>query len=207
MLSDPLVQYAIQLSHLDGVFDAARSPATYPPYSLWRSHVAWFIGQSLPTVLASFILGLLVGWFVWGSRKASPSTVDGPSVAAGDNDGAAVVAVPLHAEAVPRDVRPLTMDLAGPAERDQTPPDDLERIEGIGPKMAAALRTAGIRTFAQLADSDDNTRRAAIEAAGLTFAPSLVTWGRQARLLADGDEDAFVELTERLVAGRETGRA
>ena len=30
-------------------------------------------------------------------------------------------------------------------------PDDLTRIEGIGPKISAALQQAGIRTFGQLA--------------------------------------------------------
>lgn len=89
----------------------------------------------------------------------------------------------------------------------EPPREELERIEGIGPKMANALRAAGIRTFRQLAEADDTTRRAAIEKAGLSFAPSLVTWGRQAQLLADGDEEGFLKLTELLVAGRDTGRA
>ncbi|MDR7321017.1 MULTISPECIES: helix-hairpin-helix domain-containing protein [Catenuloplanes] len=80
--------------------------------------------------------------------------------------------------------------------------DELERIEGIGSAMATALRAAGIRTFAQLAAADDATKRAAIKAAGLSFAPSLTTWSRQARLLADGDETAFRVLTATLIAGR-----
>ncbi|WP_432833146.1 helix-hairpin-helix domain-containing protein [Dactylosporangium sp. CA-092794] len=87
------------------------------------------------------------------------------------------------------------------------PVDDLQRIEGIGPKMSAALIAAGIRTYVQLAEADVDTLRAAIEAAGLRFAPSIVTWARQSRLLADGDEEGFADLTRRLVAGRDTGRA
>jgi hypothetical protein len=85
--------------------------------------------------------------------------------------------------------------------------DDLQRIEGIGPRMSAALRNAGIRTYARLAAADVVELRAAIEAAGLSFAPSIVTWAQQARLLADGDEAGFADLTRRLVAGRDTGRA
>ncbi|MDR7277447.1 helix-hairpin-helix domain-containing protein [Catenuloplanes atrovinosus] len=80
--------------------------------------------------------------------------------------------------------------------------DDLERIEGIGTAMATALRAAGIRTFAQLADADEAAKRSAIRNAGLSFAPSLSTWSRQARLLADGDEAGFRALTEKLIAGR-----
>jgi predicted flap endonuclease-1-like 5' DNA nuclease len=89
---------------------------------------------------------------------------------------------------------------------DDSPPDDLRRIEGIGPKMSAALIAAGIRKYVQLAETDVDTLRAAIEAAGLRFAPSIVTWSRQARHLADGDEEGFTDLTRRLVAGRDTGR-
>ncbi len=99
---------------------------------------------------------------------------------------------------VPRQRRP-----AGAAGQ---PADDLERIEGIGPKMSAALVNAGISRYRQLAAADEAALRRAIEAAGLTFAPSLVTWARQARLLADGDEAGFADLTRRLVAGRDVGR-
>lgn len=67
--------------------------------------------------------------------------------------------------------------------------DELQRIEGIDAAVAAALRTAGIRTIAQLADSDDDAMREAMRAAGLGFVPSLSTWSRQARLVADRDAE------------------
>ena len=92
------------------------------------------------------------------------------------------------------------------AAADDVEPDNLQRIEGIGPQMSAALNGAGIRTYQQLANASEAALRNAIEAAGLRFAPSLVTWSRQARLLAEGDEDGFADLTRRLVAGRDTGR-
>ncbi|MGI5520508.1 helix-hairpin-helix domain-containing protein [Micromonospora sp. CA-259024] len=176
--------------------------------------MVWFINQSLLIVLAAFLLGLLVGWLVWGNRKTLPPSsgeTSAPPAAEGAEMSAATTPIP-HAE--PR--RPYRLsDEPGSqrvtdghsAETAEPPYDELERIEGIGPKMASALRAAGIHTFRQLAEADDTTRRAAIERAGLTFAPSLVTWGRQAQLLADGDEEGFAELTELLVAGRDTGRA
>lgn len=83
-----------------------------------------------------------------------------------------------------------------------TSSDRLERIEGIGPKIALALRTAGIRTFEELAQADESTLRDALADANLRFAPSLSTWARQARLLADGDHEGHAALTEQLVAGR-----
>jgi hypothetical protein len=85
--------------------------------------------------------------------------------------------------------------------------DELERIEGIDAAAANALRAAGIRTFAALAECDDAAKRVAITAAGLGFTPSLSTWSRQAELLADGDEAAFAALTARLIAARDTAAA
>jgi predicted flap endonuclease-1-like 5' DNA nuclease len=85
--------------------------------------------------------------------------------------------------------------------------DDLERVEGIGPRIGTALREAGIMTFRQLATADLPTLQAALEQAGLRFAPSLPTWRRQAELLADGDEEAFTALAEALVTGRDASGA
>jgi len=124
----------------------------------------------------------------------------GPEPAAAEPEPA-VMAGPAIAR------RPAARKPAASEPAGTEPEDDLKRIEGIGPKMSAALRNAGIRTYARLAGTDVTELRSAIEAAGLTFAPSLVTWAAQARLLADGDEAGFADLTRRLVAGRDTGRS
>jgi predicted flap endonuclease-1-like 5' DNA nuclease len=100
------------------------------------------------------------------------------------------------------DTGALAVEAAG-AEPAAPSADDLERIEGIGPRIGAALRGAGILTFRQVAEADIATLQAALEQAGLRFAPSLPTWSRQAELLADGDEVAFSEIAERLVTGRD----
>src|SRR5690348_11427742 len=34
-----------------------------------RSAVAWFLGQSLLFIVLAFVLGLLVGWLIWGRRR------------------------------------------------------------------------------------------------------------------------------------------
>ena len=81
--------------------------------------------------------------------------------------------------------------------------DELERIEGIGPKMANALRAAGIRSFAALAKSSEESLQAALNAAQMPAAPSIGSWAQQANLLANGDEAGFKVLTDRLTAGRE----
>ncbi len=83
--------------------------------------------------------------------------------------------------------------------------DNLLIVEGIGPKFNEALLKAGINTFAKLAASSEDQLKGAIQAAGLSFAPSLSTWAEQSGLLARGDMAAFKVLTDRLVAGRNDG--
>lgn len=62
-------------------------------------------------------------------------------------------------------------------------PDDLTRIDGVGPKISEALVAAGLTTYAALAAASEDDLRAALSAAKLRFAPSLPTWSEQARNL------------------------
>lgn len=80
--------------------------------------------------------------------------------------------------------------------------DDLTKIEGVGPKMSAALKAAGIDTYAKLAQSEVDTLKKAIEAAGMNLAPSVDTWAEQAKFAAEGDWDGLKNLQDQLVGGR-----
>jgi len=81
--------------------------------------------------------------------------------------------------------------------------DDIEKIEGIGPKIAGVFAKAGITTFAQLADTPVERLRALLKAAGPRFAShDPGTWPEQARLAAAGDWEAFDKLTGELIAGK-----
>ncbi|MFI7552992.1 helix-hairpin-helix domain-containing protein [Micromonospora sediminimaris] len=62
--------------------------------------------------------------------------------------------------------------------------DDFRRIQGVGPKMAAALHGAGIRTYRQLAELDEAALRETVKSAGLRATASLATWPQQAKVLA-----------------------
>jgi len=81
--------------------------------------------------------------------------------------------------------------------------DDLTKIEGIGPKMATALQNAGITTFAQLAEANEDQLRVAIENAGMKFAPSIPTWAKQAKFAADGDWNGLEAYQSILIGGIE----
>lgn len=81
-------------------------------------------------------------------------------------------------------------------------PDDLTKLEGIGPKVKALLKEHGITTFAQLAATDVSRLSEILDAAKLQMMDP-ATWPEQARLLAAGDLDGFKALTDKLKGGRE----
>lgn len=83
-------------------------------------------------------------------------------------------------------------------------PDDLTIVEGIGKKMSAALVAAGIDTYAKLAASSEEEIRAAIQAAGMRFAPSVPTWANQAEYAARGDWEGLQAYKATLTSGRAT---
>jgi predicted flap endonuclease-1-like 5' DNA nuclease len=100
-------------------------------------------------------------------------------------EAAAVIAAPKAAKASP---------VAGQ--------DDLEIIEGIGPKMAQVLIDNGVTTFAQVAAAKVDDLTAMLKASGGRFSlASLPTWAEQAALLRDGKMDEFKKLTDELVGG------
>ncbi|MBD2754598.1 50S ribosomal protein L17 [Spirosoma validum] len=82
--------------------------------------------------------------------------------------------------------------------------DDLTKIEGIGPKIAELLNNAGITTFAELADAQDETIQQALAEAGPRFnLHDATTWNEQASLARDGKLDELKELQDRLKGGKE----
>jgi large subunit ribosomal protein L27 len=84
-----------------------------------------------------------------------------------------------------------------------TKADDLEIIEGVGPKINTLLIKAGIKTFADLASAKKATLESILEKAGPRFKThSPETWAEQAALLRDGKMEEFKKLTKELVAGK-----
>jgi large subunit ribosomal protein L21 len=80
--------------------------------------------------------------------------------------------------------------------------DDIELIEGIGPKIAKVLADNGIATFAKLAESKPEDMMAMLKASGGRFAlANADTWPEQAALLRDGKMAEFKKLTDALVGG------
>ncbi|MEM9918950.1 MAG: NrfD/PsrC family molybdoenzyme membrane anchor subunit [Bacteroidota bacterium] len=82
--------------------------------------------------------------------------------------------------------------------------DDLKKIEGIGSKIEDLLKTAGIYTFEQLANTDAEDLQQILTDAGSNFANhDASTWSRQAKLAADGEWDKLKDLQDKLDGGKE----
>lgn len=79
--------------------------------------------------------------------------------------------------------------------------DDLEIIEGIGPKIASILKAAGVTSFAQLAAMDASKIAEIVHAGGVRLVDT-TSWPEQARLAAAGDQAGLQALQDRLNAGR-----
>lgn len=113
-------------------------------------------------------------------------------------DDAAVAAAPVAADPAPAD---------DDAAATSTPADDdLKVIEGIGPKIERVLKEDGVTSFAQIAAMDEAALRESIGKGGIRFAPSVKSWAKQARFLADGDTEGLKEFQDYLIGGQDRGR-
>jgi F-type H+-transporting ATPase subunit gamma len=119
-----------------------------------------------------------------------------------------VYAAPPPAKAASKTTRKAVQPAAAShatAVAEATKPDDLTVIEGIGPKMSGALIAAGIDTYEKLSQASEEQLRAAIETAGLRFAPSMSTWAEQAGYAARNDWDGLDTFQGELIGGRKPG--
>jgi predicted flap endonuclease-1-like 5' DNA nuclease len=162
--------------------------------------VAWFIGQSAAVILLAFLLGVLVGWLLRAPRRQPAQGPPGhlrvlpvtpPAEAAAERPAPSVTGA-TRLPRPPDEVEPASHPPASPAPASPGRPlagglrsDNLQQVEGVGPRISSALHSAGIHTFEDLANTDTATLQAALQASGLRFAPNMSTWPEQARMLAD----------------------
>ncbi len=118
------------------------------------------------------------------------------------------VGVPCCARSVPAPVpKRFSVELPAPSAIPPAPtvsflPDDLKRIEGIGPKISALLQSAGITTFAQLAAADIARLTEVLAEGGIRRIADPTTWPEQAALAARSDWEMLAVLQSELKGGR-----
>jgi len=91
-------------------------------------------------------------------------------------------------------------------------PDDLKKIEGIGPKVSSLLNEAGIITFQQMVEAGAEKLQQMVEAGAEKLEKILDeadlqminadTWPDQAKLAAAGDWDTLSKLQDELKGGK-----
>lgn len=128
----------------------------------------------------------------------APQTLPQPGEPAEAHDEIAAPAPPPMSEPSPV---PPSATAYKPGE-----PDDLTRIEGIGPYYRDALAKLGITTFSQLALRTDSAALVAeLKANGYRQHPTIPTWAEQAALAATGDWEGLAKLQSGLISGRRSG--
>lgn len=83
-------------------------------------------------------------------------------------------------------------------------PDDLTKIEGVGPKVQEALNKAGIFTFAQVAGMTGQELYQIVKVEqGVRIVGDAATWSKQAQFFVDGDMAGLKRYQAKLIGGRE----
>lgn len=84
-----------------------------------------------------------------------------------------------------------------------TQSDNFQKVEGIGPAIEETLKTAGIRTFKQLADSDYSTLKSILMSKGSKFVMhDPRNWPKQAKLANEGKWEELDKLKVELIRGK-----
>lgn len=151
----------------------------------------WFLGSDTASTAAPTLMSTSLTDAEWDSTTLEP-----PNTAEGAAD--------LPAIALPS----FDPTMAGAPKwfavgnDDADSHDDLQIIEGIGPKIASILNNSGIRSFRRLAGTSVERLQEILDEAGISRIADPSTWGEQARHAADGAMDKLQELQERLKGGR-----
>lgn len=141
------------------------------------------IGWLVWVVLIIFLLMVLLGW--WVSSKGLLKRDEEPRpIEHGHDQHALVEPVVSHSAPVEAAI-----------------PDDLTKLEGIGPKVAQVLAGMGITTFDSLAKADPAHLRTALDAAGYKYMEP-AGWIEQAAFAARGDTEGLKKLQDSLKGGR-----
>jgi len=143
------------------------------------------------------------------AKEEAPAVIETPtnaepSVALGEVTDKAEAAAEEVAPVVEEAAAPVVEEAAAPAAKEEAPAkgDDLTIVEGIGPKIGETLTNAGITTFTQLAEADvEKVKEILAENKLASHDPT--TWGKQAKMAADGEWDALKKWQDELDGGKE----
>ena len=147
--------------------------------------------------IVGFVVGMVVaftgvfffGWVLWwlwkrlGEQEPAPIEIEAP---------------------LPEPVIEVPAEFKAKAPEPPPVPDDLKRIEGIGPRYSSVLQAAGITTYIQLAAASPDELHQILEAEDPRLArlADPTSWPEQAALAAAGNWEALDALKDTLRGGR-----
>ncbi len=153
---------------------------------------ALLISSTLPPKTAAALKALVDPAIeqLGGAEVVSDYEVEAPEApAAEEAPAAAAVAAAAAVEAAPAEAAPAAI------------PDDLTQLAGVGPKASAALATAGIATYAALAEANEPQVRHALHAADMVPPANVASWPMQASFAAKGDWQGLMKYNQRASGG------
>lgn len=102
-----------------------------------------------------------------------------------------------------KEEKPKAEKKASKKKDDTGKPDDLKKIEGIGPKIMELMNNNGIGSFEDMANADVEKLKEILAGAGARYKMhDPTTWPEQAKIAATGDWDKLKELQDKLDGGR-----
>ena len=166
-----------------------------------------FVEANWLLILIVLAVAALIAWYIFHAARRTRVTGDRGDVL--DEGAAPAARNQALIDAPPATVMPASMPamvpggLAGAGEavgaaidrQDEaarTATDDLTRLKGVGPKLAAQLGELGVTSFAQIAAwSDSDIDRVDAQLGRFQGRIRRDGWVEQAQLLAAGDTDGF----------------
>lgn len=142
---------------------------------------AYLLGGGVGLTLGALVIGVLA--MIFNPAYPKPITVRWPEGGEAQSDS--------HKTAA---------DVHLPSDTPE--PDDLARIEGIGPKIQQVLNQAGIVTFGEVASRSPEQLKEILAAAHFKGPVNPASWPQQAELATKSDWDGLKALQKRLRGGR-----
>jgi predicted flap endonuclease-1-like 5' DNA nuclease len=162
----------------------------------------------LPIILAAILIGIIIAFWLFRGRsvparrdESAPRAAAPPAPPSRRADGPEGNAVSDEFAAATRDVAGEILGVDAHPIAPSGPPDNLQLLKGLGPKLAAQLNENGITRYDQLARLGDNEVALLDERMG-AFRGRIARdrLVEQARYLERGDKDGFESVFGKLGA-------
>lgn len=157
----------------------------------------WWVSAALSTTLLTWLLN----W--WRHRGETAGAASNESELRAGRGLVDTHAARISLAGRPVPLPPLDLVAAAAVIGSPVKMDDLEVVEGIGPKISELISGNGITTWSSLARTDASHLRKILDDGGSSFrVADPESWPHQAALLSNGRWTEFKTLTDELVAGR-----